>query len=56
VGREGLGKYDDESVKIMFWIKNIVRGTVQLGPLGITATNGLLCQPRVIMMMKKLVE
>jgi hypothetical protein len=29
---------------------------VQLGPLGTAATNGLLCQPRVIMMMEKLVE
>jgi hypothetical protein len=28
---------------------------VQLGPLGTAATNGLLCQPRVIMM-EKLVE
>jgi hypothetical protein len=27
-----------------------------LGPLGTAATNGLLCQPRVIMMMEKLVE
>jgi hypothetical protein len=26
------------------------------GPLGTAAINGLLCQPRVIMMMKKLVE
>jgi hypothetical protein len=29
---------------------------VQLGPLGTAATNGLLCQPRVIMMMEKLLE
>jgi hypothetical protein len=29
---------------------------VQLGPLGTLATNGLLCQPRVIMMMEKLFE
>jgi hypothetical protein len=34
----------------------IVGGGVQLGPLGTEATNGLLCQPRVIMMMGKLVE
>jgi hypothetical protein len=27
-----------------------------LGPLGTAATNGLLCQPRVIMMIEKLVE
>jgi hypothetical protein len=31
-------------------------GGVQLGPLGTAATNGLLCQPRVIMMMEKSVE
>jgi hypothetical protein len=30
----------------------IVGGGVQLGPLGTAATNGLLCQPRVIMMME----
>jgi hypothetical protein len=29
---------------------------VQLGPLGTAATIGLLCQPRVIMMMEKLCE
>jgi hypothetical protein len=33
-----------------------VGGGVQLGPLGTAANNGLLCQPRVIMMMEKLVE
>jgi hypothetical protein len=33
-----------------------VGGGVQLGPLGTAATNGLLCQTRVIMMMEKLVE
>jgi hypothetical protein len=27
-----------------------------LGPLGTAATNGLLCQPRVIMMMEYLME
>jgi hypothetical protein len=27
-----------------------------LGPLSTAATNGLLCQPRVIMMVEKLVE
>jgi hypothetical protein len=31
-------------------------GGVQLGPLDTAATSGLLCQPRVIMMMVKLVE
>jgi hypothetical protein len=34
----------------------IVGGGVQLGPLGTAATNGLLCQPQMIMMMEKLVE
>jgi hypothetical protein len=34
----------------------IVGGGVQLGPLGTAATNGLLCQPRLIMMMEELVE
>jgi hypothetical protein len=33
-----------------------VGGGVQLGPLGIAATNALLCQAPVIMMMEKLVE
>jgi hypothetical protein len=31
-------------------------GGVELGSFGTAATNGLLCQPRVIMMMEKLVE
>jgi hypothetical protein len=33
----------------------IVGGGVQLGPLGTAATNGLLCQPPVIMMTEKFV-
>jgi hypothetical protein len=33
-----------------------VGGGIQLGPLGTAATNGLLCQPRVIMIMEKLTE
>jgi hypothetical protein len=33
-----------------------MRVGVQLGPLGTAATNGLLCQPRVVMMMVKLVK
>jgi hypothetical protein len=33
-----------------------VGGWAQLGPLGTAATNDLLCQPRVIMMMEELVE
>jgi hypothetical protein len=40
----------------MFFLIGIVGGGIQLGPLGSAATNGLLCQPRVIMMMAKLVE
>jgi hypothetical protein len=39
-----------------FFLIGIVGGGVQLGPLGTTATIGLLCQPRLIMMMTKLVE
>jgi hypothetical protein len=39
-----------------FFLIGIVGGGVQLGPLVTAATNGLLCQPRVIMMMEKLVE
>jgi hypothetical protein len=37
---------------IIFLI-DIVGGGVHLGPLGIAATSGLLCQPRVIMMVEK---
>jgi hypothetical protein len=39
-----------------FFLIGVVGGGVQLGPLGTAVTNGLLCQPRVIMMMEKLVE
>jgi hypothetical protein len=39
-----------------FFLIGIVGGGVQLVPLDTAATNGLLCQPRVIMMMEKLVE
>jgi hypothetical protein len=35
---------------------DIVGGGVQLGPLRTAASNGLLCQPQVIMMMEKFVE
>jgi hypothetical protein len=38
------------------FLDGIVGGGLQLGPLGTAATNGLLCQPRVIMTMEKLVE
>jgi hypothetical protein len=41
---------------LLFFLIGIVGGVVQLGPLGNAATNGLLCQPRVIMMMEKSVE
>jgi hypothetical protein len=44
------------SVKFGFFLIGIVGGGVQLGPLDTAATNGLLCQPQVIMMMEKLVE
>jgi hypothetical protein len=39
-----------------FYLIDTVAGGVQLGPLGTAVTNGLLCQPRVITMMEKLVE
>jgi hypothetical protein len=41
---------------IQFVLIGIVGVGVQLGPIGTAATNGLLCQPRMIMMMEKLVE
>jgi hypothetical protein len=37
-------------------LDGIVGDGVQLGSLGTAATNGLLCQPRVIMIIEKLVE
>jgi hypothetical protein len=42
-------------VQGLFFI-GIMGGRVQLGPLGTADINGLLWQPRVIMMMEKLVE
>jgi hypothetical protein len=44
-----------ELLRLHFFLIGIVGGGVQLGPLGTASTNGLLCQPRVIMM-EKLVE
>jgi hypothetical protein len=41
---------------IYFLIGIVGGGGVQLDPIGTAATNDLLCQPRVIMMMQKLVE
>jgi hypothetical protein len=40
----------------LFYLIGIVGCGLQLDPIGTAATNGLLCQPRVIMMMEKLVE
>jgi hypothetical protein len=40
----------------LIFLIGILGGGVQLGPLGTAATNGLLCQPRVIMMMEYLME
>jgi hypothetical protein len=40
----------------VFFLIGIVVGGVQLGPLGTAATNGLLCQLRLIMTMENLVE
>jgi hypothetical protein len=42
--------------EVFIFLISMVRGGVQLGPLGTAATLGLLIQPRVIMMMEKLVE
>jgi hypothetical protein len=41
---------------VKFFLIGIVGGRVQLGPLGTAATNGLLYQPRMIMLMEKMVE
>jgi hypothetical protein len=43
-------------IKLNIFVICIVGDGVELGPLGTAATIGLLCQPRVIMMMEKLVE
>jgi hypothetical protein len=43
-------------ILIFLFLNGVLGGGVQLGPLGIAATNGLLCEPRVIMMMEKFVE
>jgi hypothetical protein len=51
----GWGTMLKAGIKIFFLI-GIVGGGVPLGPLSTAATYGLLCQPRVIMMMEKLVE
>jgi hypothetical protein len=39
-----------------FFKLNLYSGGWNQGPLDTAATNGLLCQPRVIMMMEKSVE
>jgi hypothetical protein len=51
------GGYDafHEKKKDFFFLICIVGGGIQ-GPIGTAATNGLLCQPRVIMVMEKSVE
>jgi hypothetical protein len=43
-------------INLIVFLIGIVGGGVQLAPLGTAAKNSLLCQPRVIMMMEKLVE
>jgi hypothetical protein len=48
--------HNAEDYNIPRRIFGIVGGGVQLGLLGTAATNGLLCQSRVIMMMEKLLE
>jgi hypothetical protein len=46
--------YSPSCAQIIFF--NFHSGGWNQGPLDTAATNGLLCQPRVIMMMEKLVE
>jgi hypothetical protein len=46
----------NSSEQLRFFIIAIVGDRVHLGPLGTADTNDLLCRPRVIMMMEKLVE
>jgi hypothetical protein len=53
VGHATIARWHDDPV---FFLIGIVGGGVQLGSLGTAATNGQLCQPRVIMMMEKLVQ
>jgi hypothetical protein len=43
-------------IYVIFFLIGIVGDGVQLGPLATATTNDLLCQPRLIMMMEKLVE
>jgi hypothetical protein len=50
---EGDGVIFEFAIRIFFI--GIVGGGIQ-GPLGTATTNGLLCQPRVTMVMEKLVE
>jgi hypothetical protein len=40
----------------LIFFKVVYGGWVHLGPLGSAITNGLLCQPRAIMLMQKTVE
>jgi hypothetical protein len=49
------GKAALTSASFLSFLIGIVRGVIK-GPLGTEATNGLLCKPRVIMMMEELVE
>jgi F0F1-type ATP synthase membrane subunit c/vacuolar-type H+-ATPase subunit K len=42
--------------RLINFLIGILGGGVHLGPLGTAATNGLLRQPRLIMMMEKLME
>jgi hypothetical protein len=52
---EKLNTYTNEMIAFLIGIVGW-GGGVQLSPLGTAATNGLLWQPRVIMMMEKSVE
>jgi hypothetical protein len=51
----GMIFVEDHKLRIKFFL-NLHSGGWNQGPLDTAATNGLLCQPRVIMIMEKSVE
>jgi hypothetical protein len=51
-----FNRSSDMVVVTSFFLIGIVGGGVQLGALRTAATNGLLCQPQVVMTMEKLVQ
>jgi hypothetical protein len=54
--KPGLDDMEKTKFSIFFIFFNWYSGGGIQGPLGTAATNGLLCQPPVIMMMEKLME